>query len=216
LLVASTGLDCILHLSERGDLVHEWPVLPPGDARRWESGIDYRKFATTKPHLAHPNYVFELDGRVWATRFEQRDAICVEDLSQRIAIESERPHDGVLYEGELYFTTVDGHVVVADAARKEVVRRWDLNEICGHDIPLGWCRGLHVLARDEVLVGFSRIRLTRFKDNLRWVVNRARGREVRSLPTRVAHVDLARGAVVGEWSVEDAGVNALFSIHPVE
>jgi hypothetical protein len=216
LLVASTGLDCVLHVSAAGELLREWPVLPPGEARVWEAGIDYRKLATTKPHHAHPNFAFELDGKIWATRFEQRDAVCVEDFSQRIAIESERPHDGVLHDGELYFTTVDGHVVVADAAKRMVVRRFDLNAITGHGIPLGWCRGLHILARDQALVGFSRIRLTRFKDNLRWVLNRARGRDVRSLPTRVAHFDLARGALVREWSVEAAGVNALFSIHPAD
>ena len=216
LLVVSTGLDCVLHLSAAGDLIREWPVLQVGDAPVWDAGIDYRKLATTKPHRAHPNYAFELDGRIWATRFEQRDAVCVEHLQHRIPIDIERPHDGVVHEREIYFTTVDGNVVVADAASRAVVRRFDLNAIARHGIPLGWCRGIHVLARDQVLVGFSRIRRTRFKDNLRWVVSRARGRDPRSLPTRIAQFDLARGVLLREWSLEEAGVNAVFSIHPAD
>ena len=216
LLVADTGLDCVLQLAADGTLLNEWSVLPPGEARAWSHDIDYRKLATTKPHAAHPNYTFEVDGRVWATRFEQRDAVCVEDFSHRIAIDVERPHDGVLYDGELYFTTVDGRVVVADPVQRRVVRAFDLNAIWRSELPLGWCRSVWVVARDEVLVGFSRIRLTRFKDNLRWAVNRARGRETRALPTRVARVDLARGALVGEWSVEDVGLNAIFSIHAAD
>lgn len=215
LLVASTGLDSVVHLSPSGALLREWPVLAPELAKPRPRGVDYRKVATTKPHAAHPNFVFELDGRVWATRFEQRDAVCVEDLASRIAIDTERPHDGVAHEGELYFTTVDGHVVVADGARRSVVRRHDLNAVVAAGRPLGWCRGLHVLARDEVLVGFSRIRATRFKDNLRWLAHRALGEETRALPTRVAHFDLARGRLLREWTVEDAGLNAIFSIHAI-
>ena len=216
LLVVSTGLDCVLHMSAKGELIREWPVLPPGEAPSWSPEIDYRKLATTKPHRSHPNYTFELEGRIWATRLEQRDAVCVEDFSQRIAIGDEPPHDGFEHRGELYFTTVDGHVVVADAASRSVVRRFDLNALARTGGALGWCRGLHVLARDQVLVGFSRIRLTGIKQNLRWLTNRARGRETHDLPTRVVHFDLARGALVAEWNVERAGVNALFSIHSAD
>ena len=106
-------------------------------------------------------------------------------------------------------------MVVANAETHAVARSFDLTAIAGSALPLGWCRGIHVLARDDVLVGFSRLRLTRFKDNLRWVVNRARGLETRSLPTRVARFDLAAGRLVAEWDVEAAGLNAIFSIHPV-
>ncbi len=216
MLVASTGLDCILHVSGAGELLREWPVLPPSAASPWTPEIDYRKVATTKPHASHPNFVFELEGQIWATRFEQRDAVCVEDFSKRIAIDVERPHDGVSFGGELYFTTIDGHVVVADAARRVVVRVFDLNAFAKVGLPLGWCRGLHVLARDQVLVSFSRIRPTRIKDNLRWLIHKALGNETRALPTRVAHFDLAGGRLLAEWSVEEAGLSAIFSIHRID
>jgi len=213
LLAASTGLDSILHLSFDGRLLSTWPVLEPGAAKVFPENVDFRRIPTTKPHLSHPNFVFELDGRVWATRFEQRDAVCVEDLSQRIAIGVERPHDGALHDGELYFTTVDGRVVVADAESHSVTRVHDLSEAIGSRLPLGWCRGISVISRSNILVGFSRIRSTPFVENLRWLADKTRKKGTSAMPTRVAHVDLVSGKAVKEWNLEDAGMSAIFSIH---
>jgi hypothetical protein len=213
LLVANTGLDCVLHLSSAGDLLREWPVLPTAEMKAFRRDIDFRAVPTTKPHAAHPNFVFEIDGRVWATRFVQRDAICVEDLSQRMPIGTESPHDGVEYQGEIYFTTVDGQIVVVNTRTRQVVRRYNLNASEGAPAVRGWCRGLSVLRHNDVLVGFSRIRPTRFRENVRWVAGKLGSRRRLELPTHVARFDLASNRCVETWDVESAGVNAIFSIH---
>jgi hypothetical protein len=213
LLAASTGIDSILHLSSDGRLLFTWPVLEPGTAKVFPEMVDFRRIPTTKPHASHPNFVFELDGQVWATRFEQRDAVCVEDLSRRIAIDVERPHDGILHHGELYFTTIDGRVAIANAESRSVTRIYDLSGALPSRLPLGWCRGISVISRNSILVGFSRIRSTRFKENLRWISDRTRGKETSAMPTRVVHVNLAAPQSVREWNLEDAGMNAIFSIH---
>ena len=67
---------------------------------------------TTKPHQAHPNHVFQLDGQPWVTRFNQRDAVCLE-TGERMPIDAQRPHDGTPHNGGVYFTTIDGHIVVS-------------------------------------------------------------------------------------------------------
>src|SRR6476620_5623556 len=48
----------------------------------------------------------------WATRFEQRDAISLVDPSRRIDIGLERLHDGLVHDGRVYFTTVNGQVAI--------------------------------------------------------------------------------------------------------
>ena len=74
---------------------------------------------------------------------------------------------------------------------------------------LGWARGLHI--DDEGIgVGFSRLRSTKFRDNLAWV---ARGfRDV--LPTRVAQYDLRARRFIRSVDLEPVGLSALFSILP--
>jgi hypothetical protein len=63
-------------------------------------------------------------------------------------------------------------------------------------------------------VGFTRLRYTRLRQNLSWVRHGFRTTEHhRGLPTRVALYDLERPAKLREIDLEDAGVNAVFSIH---
>jgi hypothetical protein len=214
-LVVSTGLDMVFEVSLAGERLREWNTLHDEEPwGRFSPEEDYRKWNTTKPHEVHPNFVFEIDGEVWVTRLLQRDALCLSDRGKRIAVEVERPHDGVVFDGRVYFTTIDGHVVVADAASREVRRVIDLTEIAHRDKLLGWCRGIAVLDPDHVLVGFSRLRRTRYRENLSWIKRRLTpGLAADSLPTRVALYDLARGRLEWEHDVEPCGLHTVFSIH---
>lgn len=214
LLVAITGLDLVARLSSEGEVRALWNVLGEDPWARFDPEVDYRKVATTKPHRAHPNYVFELTSEIWATRFEQRDAVCLTRPGGRIAIDVERPHDGVVHDGRVYFTTVDGHVVVVDAATGAVARIVDLHAATGGNRALGWCRGLLVVDQRRVIVGFSRLRPSRFRENVRWVRHRFGSRAAAgNLPTRVALYDLEAGRLCWQHELERAGLNALFSIH---
>jgi hypothetical protein len=107
LLVANTGLDMVLEMGLEGQVIREWDVLGGDSWERFSRDVDYRKIASTKPHQAHPNYVFLIGEEPWVTRFEQRDAISLIDRARRIDIGIERPHDGIVAGDSIYFTTVD-------------------------------------------------------------------------------------------------------------
>jgi hypothetical protein len=210
LLIAVSGLDLVVEVSLEGELIREWKVLDEDPWERFSRDVDYRRVRTTKPHHAHPNQVFYIHDEPWATRFEQRDAVSLVDRRRRIPIDLERVHDGLVVGDCVYFTTVDGHVAIADTNTLKVVDVLDLNGMVEPDTLLGWARGIH-LGDDGLWVGFSRIRPTKFRENIAWV---ARGFK-QSRPTHVARFDLARGRCV-EWiDLEPAGLGAVFSVLPV-
>ncbi len=209
LLVAVTGLDMVLEISWEGTVLREWDVLGRVPWGRFSRETDYRLVGSTKPHEAHPNHVFYIGREPWVTRFEQRDAISLDDPARRIAIGLERIHDGVVHRGRVYFTTVDGKVAIADTDTFEVVSVVDLAPFHDDDTLLGWARGLLVDDRG-LWVGFSRIRPTKFRENVAWLV---RGFK-RDLPTRVAYYDLAAGACLASIDLEATGLGAVFSVLP--
>jgi hypothetical protein len=215
LLVAVTGLDLVLEVEPGGELLRTWGALGQDPWQRFDPKVDYRKVPTTKPHASHPNFVFETGGGIWATRFEQKDAVCLTDPRRRIAIDVERPHDGIVDGSRAYFTTVDGHVVIADLESQRVERVVDLNAIAGSPLALGWCRGLAVLdGGRRLVVGFSRLRPTRFRENVRWVKHQLGLRSTPgNLPSRIACFDFEAERLLWEENLEQHGLSVLFSIH---
>ena len=208
LLVANSGLEMVLEISLEGEVIQQWNVL--GEPIDYDPHVDYRKI-NTKPHRAHPNHVFYVDNDIWATRFEQRDAICLTQAGKRIIIGTERVHDGLFHNGFVYFTTVDGRVVIANPYTTVVEEVINLNAMHQEDALLGWCRS--VLVEDSKLwVGFSRIRATKIRENVGWV---SRGFK-RGMPTHFACYDLEQKRCVREIDVEPMGLNAIFSLHAAD
>ncbi len=211
ILIADTGLDLVVEVTHQGKLLREWSVIGEDTWKRFSRDIDYRKVPETKPHTSHPNHVFQLGDEIWVTRFEQRDAISLTRPGRRIDIGVQRPHDGHVVGDWIYFTTVDGHLVVANRHTLQVEEVFNLNTIDNeHQLVLGWCRGVAVMEKDQVWVGFTRIRSTRFKENLIWA---KQGFETRKKATHVALYDLARKKCLDEIDVEPYGVDVLFSVH---
>lgn len=218
LLIPVTGLDMVVEISMQGEILREWNVLGDELWGRFSQDIDYRQVLTTKPHQSHPNYVFQLDDEVWVTRFRQKDAICLTNPERRILIDIEKVHDGVVYDGLIYFTTVDGHIVVANPKTTQLERVINLNEINPTLKALGWCRGLHIIDRDHVVVGFSRLRPTKIKENLLWLRGYLMPEEdAGKLPTRIALYNLKKQELCWEFNLEELehNMNEIFSIHPV-
>jgi hypothetical protein len=217
-LVANTGLDQVLELDREGEIVNEWSVLPDEDPwTRFNRNVDYRKMITTKPHHSHPNYVVQHDGELWVSRFSQRDLFCLTAPDRRIEVGLESVHDGSVLEDHVYMTTVDGHVVIGDLREGRLLKVFDLTEMTKTDKTLGWCRGIHILSPERVLVGFSRIRPSKFRENLRWMKHRVGLRENSGcLPTRVACYHLDGGRLEWEVDLEAHGMNAVFSILPAD
>ncbi len=218
LLIANTGLDMVLELSPEGDVVRDLSVLPQECIwDRFDREMDYRKVVTTKPHRSHPNYVFEINNELWVSRFNQRDLQCLSNPKKKIDIGIEKVHDGNIFNGKIYVTTVDGHLVVSDPVSCQILKTHNLNELTNSNKDLGWCRGLHLLDENRIIIGFSRLRPSKFKENVQWAKFMIGKREFSGrLPTRIVLFDLARGCV--EWSInlEGNNLNAVFSILPAD
>jgi hypothetical protein len=212
LVVAVTGLDMVVELTPEGELVREWSVLGEDPWQRFSREIDYRRVASTKPHRSHPNHIFQLEDEIWVTRHEQRDAISLTRPGRRIDIAVQRPHDGYLFGDSIYFTTVDGHIVLADRKTLQVEKIFDLNKMGGpREQVLGWCRGLLPVDERLLWVGFTRVRPTKFVENLSWVKRGGSHEEVHR-PTHVGLYDLERGICVDEIALEPHGVGIVFSL----
>jgi hypothetical protein len=214
LLVANTGLDMVVEFTPQGEVLRQWNVLGEDPWERFSRETDYRKVASTKPHRSHPNYVFQLGSDIWVTRHVQRDAVCLTRSARPIAIDLEKPHDGDVSAHGIYFTTVDGQVVVVDPNTLQVRKVVDLNPIDNESrVLLGWCRGLLMLDEARVWVGFTRIRRTKFRENLSWV--RHAFRDVVK-PTHIALYDLSAKKCLEEIDLEHHGMDVVYSIFPAE
>lgn len=210
LLVVITGLDLVVEVTLDGKLVREWNVLGNDTWAKFSRETDYRLVPSTKPHPSHPNHVFELDGEVWVTRLEQRDAICLTKPGRRIDIAVQRPHDGYVAGDRIYFTTVDGHVVIANRQTLKVEQTINLNEMKGRsDQVLGWCRGLLPVDERFLWVGFTRVRATKFVENVAWIKN---GGTARHKASHIALYDLKRNVCEMEIPMEPHGIGVVFSL----
>jgi hypothetical protein len=210
LLVANSGLDMVLEITPTGEIRRSWNTLGEEPWSRVNNEVDYRRVASLKPHRSHPNHIFYVGDEPWVTRFEQRDACSLTDPSRCIDIGIERVHDGHLFDDRLYFTTVNGCIVIANPETLQVEEVIDLNAIAPPDVVLGWCRGL-LVDDGTVWVGFSRLRLTKIRQNISWVRQGFR----QLLPTRIARYDLSSRTCLTEIDLQEHGLDAVFSIFPV-
>ncbi len=212
LLVVSTGLDMVVKVDLDGNILKEWTVLDETPWSRFSRNVDYRKVDSTKPHKSHPNFVFELGDDVWVTRFIQRDAVCLTTPGKRIEIGVQRPHDGLLFNGRLYFSTVDGRIAVVNSHTLQIERIIQLTAVESNERTLlGWCRGLLPLDERRVWVGFTRVRKTRFKENILWVKHVLREGTAEK-PTHIALYDIVEQRCLQEIELEQHDFNIVFSI----
>jgi len=210
-LVVSTGLDMVVRLTPQGELLEAWDVLGGPPWQRFSREIDYRKIASTKPHRSHPNFAFELGRDVWVTRLHQRDAVCLTDPAKRIDIALELPHDGLIRGKEIYFTLVDGRVAVANADTLTVDRVFDFKTLDDPNALLGWCRGVLPVEDQKLWVGFTRVRKTRFQENVHWV-KRVFKEGMIEKPTHISLYDVGHNRCLQEFDLEAYGMNIVFSI----
>jgi hypothetical protein len=213
LLVASTGLDMVVKFTPKGKVLHYWNVLEEDPWARFSKTVDYRKVPSTKPHKSHPNFVFELDGETWVTRFQQRDALCLTHPGKRIDIAVQTPHDGVVSGNRIYFTTVDGQIVIANRKSLKVDQVVDLKRIGDGTALLGWCRGVFPITERRVWVAFTRVRKTKFNENILWV-KKVLTEGMEEKPTHIALYDIVGRQCLAEIDIEPFGLNVIFSILP--
>lgn len=207
---ASTGIDHIGELCSNSE-IRLSPVLNKGDYKPIKDNIDYR-IVSTKPHLSHPNHVFQINDELWTTRFVQKDAVCISDFNKRMDISVEKPHDGLIKDGRIYFSTVNGMIVVFDSHTLKKICVYDIASHYGKFSP-GWCRGVKIMG-SFAYVGFSALRKTTVKDNLVFLAKKMLSTEkiIGALPARLVKYDMRSQKIVDEMIFNDNEVSIVFSI----
>lgn len=206
----STGIDMVGCIESK-DHIRMYPVIEDA-VDRFDKEADYRRICT-KPHHSHPNFIFLLDGHIWVTRFIQKDAVCLDDLSKRIEIGVERPHDGIVRDNRVFFTTVDGKLVECDVLKGKPVHIHDLTGQYRSGNP-GWCRGL-CLEGDYAYVGFTAIRKTRSIENLSFLTDTVRMLKDRfksNAPARIIKYNLKKEKIEDEMQFRPSELGIVFSI----
>jgi hypothetical protein len=208
--VCNTGLQAVQVLTAEGRLLE---TVGTDDKATWsvyDPDQDYRGLKTS-PHAVHPNHLFLVGDEVWVTRAVQKDAVALRDHERRLPIDVGTPHDGVVRNGVVYFTTTNGHLVGVDPRTQRRVREVDLNALDRRGQLLGWCRGLCFLDDDRVVVGFGQFRRTKYKQFAHWILNDGKV----ALPSRLALYDLKKSALVDELPFVGPHEGlALYSIFP--
>ncbi|MCK9295296.1 MAG: hypothetical protein M0P70_09450 [Desulfobulbaceae bacterium] len=208
--LANTGLEMIQLCDGNGAILEEYNMASTPTWPRFKKGKDYRLIGSTKPHETHTNHVFCVDGEHFATRFRQKDAISLGDPTRRFSIEVGNPHDGVCHGTRVYFTTTNGHILVFDPKTQELLINLNLQqtlEKAGMK-PDGWCRGILPLDENRVLVGFTQLRSTKFKEFVSWVKHLGNT----PAPSRVIEVNLSNNTVLSEYTLPETEGRAIFSI----
>ena len=128
-------------------------------------------------------------------------------------VAANRIHDGILERDRVWFTAVNGEVIRMDP-RDGTIETFDLSKATRSERLLGWCRGIAVVDDSNVLVGFSRLRHTKLRENLKWLGNKLLNQDFAlHEPTRVARYDLATETETWRLDLEPHGMNAVYSIH---
>lgn len=208
IILVNTGLEMIQFLSHDGEIRNEVNVANVPTWERFDRDFDYRTLGTTKPHEVHVNHVFRLDGAWWATRCLLKDAVNLDDPDDRIDVGVGNPHDGIVRDGLVYFTTTNAHLVIADTATRTVVEVIDLNRLNPHGLKIGWCRGLEVHGK-FAYVGFSRLRRSKWHGTFDAAKDIVWGRKRNS---HIEQIDMHRKEIVDAHDYTDKGGSAIFTL----
>src|SRR5205823_392561 len=207
-----TGLDMVVEFTPEGKTLREWNVLGEDPWGRFSSKIDYRKVNSMKPYRAHPNFLFWIGKEIWVTRCDLKDAVCLGQPSASIDIGLQYVHDGLLFGDRLYFTTVDGRLVVVNSQILKIDHVIDLKNIDNDkELLLGFCRGVLMVDATKAWIGFTRVRKTKFMEKILWAKD---GFRKLQKPTHIALYDIAAKKCLQEIDLEQYGMNAVFSILP--
>lgn len=213
--VCNTGMEIVqrLRISD-GGIDREWNMACAPTWERFDMGTDYRRIATTKPHNAHINHLFKLNGELWVNLGNQRKARSLESEGDIIDLDSlyddnEKVlcHDGVVRGDWIYFTSVNGSIIVVDKTTLKVEERIDLNSINTLDKTIGWTRGIEII-ENKAYVGISKMRHSKYKEYTKWIIYGDKG----SLLSSIVEVDLCARRINYIYEIEGFNRAGIYSI----
>lgn len=217
IVVTCTGLDMVAVLDrDSGACKQLFNVDGKDPWYRHCADTDYRQVHSTRPHDGHPNYVYKWRDQLWVTRCTQEDAVCLPGASQRLNISGDNKtiavHDGHLINDKVYFTSVDGWILIGDPDQLKVVDSINLNKLDSGKTTRGWCRGIW-LDGHRIHVAYSRLRKTRSKSRVSWVKQMVKQRPASACASIVTY-DLEARKIVREYSLDEDKIHAIYSLLP--
>jgi hypothetical protein len=214
LAVVSTGLERIVFLDLKTENIKR--IIKPGnmDFKEVDETIDYRKINSTSPHLVHPNYLINDINNIYITRFAQKDIVDLNNPNVSFPVAEERIHDGKIIGGKIYFTSVDGNVIILDLRTKKILKKIDLWKIDERKGLLGWCRGIEVIDNFAYVV-FSQFRKTKLLANIKWAMDKVPGNKFLNVlaPTRICKYNLDTEQKIDELIIDSSAIDTIFDIH---
>ncbi|WP_018124252.1 hypothetical protein [Desulfovibrio oxyclinae] len=208
--VASTGLDMVIELDDSLAPKRYVNTVSDDPWFKYDPEDDWRKVHSTQPHDAHPNYLLSMNGEPWVTRGYQSDVMRLADR-RTVSLSDKRVHDGHVVGDHAFFTSVDGRIIVLNTHTLAIDEVVDLMPLEGTELPLGWCRGLHVDG-DVAYVGFTTLRTTKWKDNVEHFLNSRTGEYKQVLPSRVVAYDLKKRIKLDEYVIPRESIGAVFDV----
>lgn len=169
--VANTGRDSIdifnheLELQQRLACISldDWEKRKAGDydaSGNYYNSVDCKlAFNQRKvPDKWHLNHVFRapdnIGGQVIATSFSARRLLDVVSMKPVSSTFPSQPHDGLIYKGELWVSTVSGKIYRSSLKIPFVFEMvFDLFQVASYE---GWCRGL-LIVDDIMFIGITGI-----------------------------------------------------------
>ena len=210
IMVVSTGLDMVIRLNQKLVPEQYLDVVSETLWHKFDPRQDWRKVHSTQPHDAHPNFLFVMGGEAWVTRGYRGDIMRLSDRKV-VRLSDKRVHDGHVEDDHVFFTSVDGKVIVLNQHTLAIDDVVDLLPMEGTDLPMGWCRGLHVDG-EVAYVGFTTLRTTKWKDNIEHFLNTKTNEYIRVLPSRVAAYDLKSRVKLNEYIIPRDSIGAVFDV----
>jgi len=211
--VCNTGLEMVQVLNEEGEIIEEINMASVATWKRFKKHIDYRTIPTTKPHEVHINHLFEIDGEIWVTRGQKGDAVKLYDQNIRFQVVNHNKdeiilcHDGKVKGDFIYFTSVDGYLIIINKYSKKVEEYINLNKINPFQKRIPWTRGVEVVGR-YAFVGATKMRPTKFKELAKWAI---KGEPIQ-MPSCILQVDLEKKEIVEIYEMQKYKNAAIYSI----
>lgn len=157
------------------------------------------------PNTHHLNHICFIEKRILSTSFSQQCLIEIESGNPASNILSNKPHDGIVHNGFLWVTTVNGeiHRAALNTKHLEFETVFSLFEYAPHH---GWCRGLYI-QRDALFVGITAIHQT--NSRTQWLTQAEH-----CTKTGVYRLDLQTGVIHDWYDFSDEDGSRIFSMIP--
>ena len=216
LFIVITGLDLVVKFSLNEKKIKTFYNCYPeiNTWERFDKNKDYRKINTTKPHLSHPNHVSIFQDKVLVTRYKQQDALIFSmegKVLDKINLNKGIPHDGAIFNESFIYTTVNGNIIEVNKSDFSIKKITDLNFHSKDGRSLGWCRGYQKLESLNY-VGYSRIRPTKFVENIKWLGSKLTDKVKLKMPTRIECYNENYSKIKNTIDLESYKMNWVFSI----